>query len=487
MCTESEIGWAAIQIPHLSIINDLTDSHDERVLLASLRYFFSGIGDMFILLVTYYFFMSEKTSSLHRKSLPNNNNDPNQTPISGAMSSEVGKNVNLMNQTLDNHNQSVSNAYYQITIEDLPVFRSVALIVAGIGALFIIIFHCGVREGQPKPCQSIKTHSCIDVLNEDFERNTISNNDLKNDTNDDTSNTKILNVESKRRRTYSLSSTLPWYAWFTLPRFWLSCSTFSIMRLSVTVSVLYLSPFLLHTMKMDKSLMVSVPMVSTIFCLITSAGVQRITKLLGNYVGPVFGVPFILCYCIIAHFLKSAKEDLVGIYFAAAILGIGNTINNVRALVVITTLIGVKQVQTAAFVHGIASFFDKILTGLFIQCIQIFIPQLTYRHVQVYIVGSLVVVGGILATIDNLMYSESVKSLHPSCVSCFCGKTHSHSSPQSSLQSASSSSSPRSSSPTSPSFSSSLGQENGEKTTCNIQIINEPDESEKDKSEHKDK
>nr|CAH8849477.1 unnamed protein product [Trichobilharzia regenti] len=484
-----QIGWAAIQIPHLSIINDLTDSHDERVLLASLRYFFSGIGDMFTLLVSYYFFMSEKASSLHRQLVIDNNH--NHTLISEVMSNEVGKNVNLMNQTQGSYSQSSSNVHYKITIEDLPIFRSVALIVTGIGALFIIIFHCGVREGKPKPCQSIKTQPCKDVINEHFEKNTISNNHLKNDSNDDTSDTKILKVESKRRRTYSLSTTLPWYAWFSLPRFWLSCSTFSIMRLSVTVSVLYMSPFLLHTMKMDKSIMVSVPMVTTICCLITSVGVQRVTKLLGNYIGPVFGVPFILCFCVIAHLLKSAKENLIAIYFAAAILGIGNTINNVRALVVITTLIGVKQVQTAAFVHGIASFFDKILTGLFIQCIQIFIPQLTYRHIQVYIVGSLVIVGGILATIDNLMYSESVKSLHPSCRSCFCGKTHSHSSPQSSLQSSSpspsSSSSPRSSSPSSPSVLSSMEHRNGENTPRNIQIAYEPDESEEDKSEHKDK
>ncbi|RTG80023.1 uncharacterized protein DC041_0011522 [Schistosoma bovis] len=35
----------------------------------------------------------------------------------------------------------------------------------------------------------------------------------------------VSQLKSKRKRTYSLSSTLPWYAWFTQPRFWLSCST----------------------------------------------------------------------------------------------------------------------------------------------------------------------------------------------------------------------------------------------------------------------
>ncbi|CAH8528437.1 unnamed protein product [Schistosoma mattheei] len=59
------------------------------------------------------------------------------------------------------------------------------------------------------------------------------------------------------------------------------------MRLSVTVSVMYMGPFLLNSLKMDKSSMVSAPLVTTISCLITSVGVQRINKLLGNYIGSV--------------------------------------------------------------------------------------------------------------------------------------------------------------------------------------------------------
>ncbi|CAH8526962.1 unnamed protein product, partial [Heterobilharzia americana] len=395
-----QVGWAAIQIPHLSIINDLTDQHDERVLLASLRYFFSGIGDMFTLLVSYFFFESEK-ANLERQKLINYNINYNRT-LATASSGEVdgalnGNKNRLMNESMYAYNQSLINLEYKITIEDLPIFRGVALIVTGIGALFIIIFHCGVREGKPKLGQRIEVQAYANVTDENLAPNTIDDN-IKN--NGDDCNASVLKSKSTRRRTYSLSATLPWYAWFTLPRFWLSCSTFSIMRLSVTVSAMYMSPFLLNSLQMDKSLMVSVPLVTTVCCLVTSVVVQRVTKLLGNYIGPIFGVPFILSFCVIAHFLQSAKESLLPIYFAAAILGIGNTINSVRALVVVTTLIGVKQVQTAAFVHGIASFFDKILTGLFIQCIQLLVPELTYRHIQVYIVGSLAVLGGILATID---------------------------------------------------------------------------------------
>ncbi|CAH8498623.1 unnamed protein product [Schistosoma turkestanicum] len=434
-----QVGWAAVQIPHLSIINDLTDQHDERVLLASLRYFFSGIGDMATLLVTYLFFESEKSSLLLLKSTNETVKNENSSQLFSktlmrtdtlAESERRGLfNNSITNQSTNVAEQSVLHSEYNITIQDLPIFRNVALIVAGIGVLFTVIFHCGVREGKPRARQVFEIKSYENTQDKFSEVNGINNNNNKKFL--DVTDVAVSRVKSKRKRTYSLSSTLPWYAWFTLPRFWLSCSTFSIMRLSVTVSVLYMGPFLLNSLKMNKSSMVSVPLVTTVFCLITSAGVQRITKLLGNYIGSVVGVPFILGYCTIAYFLQSAEDNFLAIYFAAAILGIGNTINNVRALVVITTLIGVKQVHTAAFVHGIASFVDKISTGVFIQCIQLFVPQLTYKHIQVYIVGSLAVFGGILATIDNFVYSEASERKNAPCLSRCCRQTTSSSSPTS--------------------------------------------------------
>ncbi|XP_018651448.1 hypothetical protein Smp_134700 [Schistosoma mansoni] len=335
-----QVGWAAVQIPHLSIINDLTDQHDERVLLASLRYFFSGIGDMTTLLVTYLFFESEKSSLLLLKSINETDNHMNNSQLftKSLLTTDTiveNERVTLFNDSINYKltnviKQSVVHSEYNITIQDLPIFRNVALIVVGIGVLFTIIFHCGVREGKPKAHQS-----------------------------------------------------------------------FTIQSYEIT----------------------------TISCLITSVAVQRINKLLGNYIGSVVGVPFILGFCAIAYFLKSADENLTAIYFSAAILGIGNTINNVRAVVAIATLIGVNQVHTAAFVHGIASLFDRILTGVFIQCIQLCVPQLTYRHIQVYIVGSLAVFGGILATIDNFIYSETLESTNAPCFSCISRRTTSSSFP----------------------------------------------------------
>ncbi|CAH8551826.1 unnamed protein product [Schistosoma rodhaini] len=430
-----QVGWAAVQIPHLSIINDLTDQHDERVLLASLRYFFSGIGDMATLLVTYLFFESEKSSLLILKSVNETGNNVNNSQLftKSLLTTDnivESKRVTLVNDSINNQStnvgkQSVVHSEYNITIQDLPIFRNVALIVVGIGVLFTIIFHCGVHEGKPKAQQPFTIQSNEKTSGEFPEVNGTSNNNGFNNDN----SVVAFQIKSKRKRTYSLSSTLPWYAWFTLPRFWLSCSIFSIMRLGVTVSVLYSGPFLLNSLKMNKSSMVSVQLVTTISCLITSVAVQRINKLLGNYIGSVVGVLFTLGFCTIAYFLKSADENLIEIYVSAVILGIGNTINNVRAVVAITTLIGVKQVYTAAFVHGIASLFDKILTGIFIQCIQLCVPQLTYRHIKVYIVGSLAVFGGILATIDNFIYSETLESTNAPCLSCISRRTTSSSSP----------------------------------------------------------
>ncbi|CAH8551771.1 unnamed protein product [Schistosoma rodhaini] len=285
-----QVGWAAVQIPHLSIINDLTDQHDERVLLASLRYFFCGIGDMATLLVTYLFFESEKSGLLLLKSVNETDNHVNNSQLFTKSLLTTGtivesKLVTLFNESINNQStnvgkQSVVHSEYNITIQDLPIFRNVALIVVGIGVLFTIIFHCGVREDKPKAHQFFTIQSYENAPDEFLEVNGTNNNNRFINGN----SVVVSQLKSKRKRTYSLSSTLPWYAWFTLPRFWLSCSTFSIMRLSVTVSVMYMSPFLLNSLKMNKSSMVSVPLVTTISCLIASVGVQRINKLLGNYV-----------------------------------------------------------------------------------------------------------------------------------------------------------------------------------------------------------
>ncbi|KAH9587986.1 Major facilitator super domain-containing protein 12 [Schistosoma haematobium] len=430
-----QVGCAAVQIPHLSIINDLTDQHDERELLASLRYLFHGIGHLATLLITYVFFESEKSSLLLLKSVNETDNNVNNSQLftKSLITTDIivgSERATLFNDSINNQStnvgkQLVVHSEYNITIQDLPIFRNVTLIVVGIGVLFTIIFHCGVREGKPKAHQSLTMQSHKNTTDEFSQVIATSNNNKVINGN----SVVVSQLKSKRKRTYSLSSTLPWYAWFTLPRFWLSCSTFSIMRLSVTVSVVYSGPFLLNSLKLNKSSMVSVALVTTISCLITSVGVQRINKLLGNYIGSVVGVLFVLVFCTIAYSLKPSDESLVALYFAAVILGIGNTINNVRALVVIATLIGVKQVHTAAFVHGIASLFDKILTGVFIQCIQLCVPQLTYRHIQVYVVGSLAVFGGILVTIDNFIYSETLESTDAPCLSCFCRRTTSSSPP----------------------------------------------------------
>ncbi|RTG80542.1 uncharacterized protein DC041_0001614, partial [Schistosoma bovis] len=403
-----KVGCAAVQIPHLSIINDLTDQHDERELLASLRYLFHGIGQLATLLITYLFFESEKSSLLLLKSVNETDNNVNNSQlftkslittdiIVGSERATLFKD-SINNQSTNVGKQLVVHSEYNITIQDLPIFRNVALIVVGIGVLFTIIFHCGVREGKPKAHQSLAMQSHENATDEFSQVNGTSNNNGVINGN----SVVVSQLKSKRKTD---------------------------LQPFIYTSLVYSGPFLLNSLKLNKSSMVSVTLVTTISCLITSVGVQRINKLLGNYIGSVVGVLFVLVFCTIAYSLKPCDESLVALYFAAAILGIGNTINNVRALVVIATLIGVKQVHTAAFVHGIASLFDKILTGVFIQCIQLCVPQLTYRHIQVYIVGSLAVFGGILVTIDNFIYSETLESTDAPRLSCFCRRTTSSSPP----------------------------------------------------------
>ncbi|RTG91034.1 uncharacterized protein DC041_0009265, partial [Schistosoma bovis] len=181
-----QVGCAAVQIPHLSIINDLTDQHDERELLASLRYLFHGIGQLATLLITYLFFESEKSSLLLLKSVNETDNNVNNSQlftkslittdiIVGSERATLFKD-STNNQSTNVGKQLVVHSEYNITIQDLPIFRNVALIVVGIGVLFTIIFHCGVREGKPKAHQSLAMQSHENATDEFSQVNGTSNN-----------------------------------------------------------------------------------------------------------------------------------------------------------------------------------------------------------------------------------------------------------------------------------------------------------------------
>uniref|UniRef100_A0A3B4TGZ9 Major facilitator superfamily domain-containing protein 12 n=1 Tax=Seriola dumerili TaxID=41447 RepID=A0A3B4TGZ9_SERDU len=98
-----QFGWAATQISHLSLIPELVTCEHAKVELTAYRYAFTVIANITVYAVAYLLFHVQARED--------------DDPLSDALGPA-----------------------------DIPIFRNLALIVLGIGALFSIFFHLGTRE-----------------------------------------------------------------------------------------------------------------------------------------------------------------------------------------------------------------------------------------------------------------------------------------------------------------------------------------------------
>lgn len=96
-----QFGWASTQINHLSLIPDLTDDQNERVGLNGSRYAFTVLSNMMVYGIAWILF-------------------------------DVGHSGDLD---------------VKLDADDSSEFRKLVLIVVGIGLLFSVLFHIGVKEG----------------------------------------------------------------------------------------------------------------------------------------------------------------------------------------------------------------------------------------------------------------------------------------------------------------------------------------------------
>ncbi|KAF8568776.1 hypothetical protein P879_06080 [Paragonimus westermani] len=417
LLTFVQIGWAAVQIAHLTMINSLSTDQAERVLLVSLRYFFASVGDISTFLLSY-ILLQEKT--------------PRET-ITLHLVDEQSRNTSTTSPFISASNSSRSFTGSQFTIKDMPFFRNISLLLTAYGALFVICFQLCVPERLPNvmekgdqlgsenevggsiaasapcilkkdPVQAVPTF--IKSLDE-FQSLASQLNELGR------RRSQMYTVSFSQTVNHAVESRLinprplRWYDWFRMWRFWVGCIIFTTTRTSVTLSNVYLSPFLLKTLKLEKSSIVLMPLVIYGTSLVTALIQHRITKLTGRLGNTLIGVIFSLSYSTVIFFYQPENASQVMVYIAAILLGIGSAFNNVVAIVVVSDMIGTSQVQTAAFVHGFASLMDKIFTGLSIQMIQLTIPWLSYKDVEVFIAGSFLLIGGSLSVFDYMYWSPN--------------------------------------------------------------------------------
>ncbi|XP_059494463.1 major facilitator superfamily domain-containing protein 12a isoform X4 [Stegostoma tigrinum] len=284
-----QFGWAATQISHLSLIPELALNNHERVELTAFRNAFTVVANIAVFGIAWLLFHFQAAHS-----------DPD-------VDNSLGK-------------------------QDIPVFRTLALIVIGIGFVSSLMFHIGTRE---------------EVKNE--EERVI------------TEQTPLIDG-SKNSPSRPL---LQWKHWLKELSFYHVAFVYMCTRLIINLSQTYIAMYVSYTLKLPKNYIAMIPLVMYISGFLSSFLMKPVNKWFGRNMTYFFGLAFILAFAYWVWFFQLEK----GIFGAAVLLGTGSTTILVTSLAMTADLIG-ENTQSGAFVYGSMSFTDKVANGLGVIIIQ---------------------------------------------------------------------------------------------------------------------
>uniref|UniRef100_A0A7N6F798 Major facilitator superfamily domain containing 12 n=1 Tax=Anabas testudineus TaxID=64144 RepID=A0A7N6F798_ANATE len=286
-----QFGWAATQISHLSLIPELVSSESAKVELTAYRYAFTVVANITVYTVAWLLFHFQAQQSA----------DPSITDNLGRV--------------------------------DIPLFRTLALIVLGSGALFSLIFHVGTKE-DASPSDRAEREKLI---------------------------TPSPSQEPWRRPVFH------WKCWLKEPSFYQVAFLYMCTRLIVNLSQTYISVYLTDSLMLPKNFIATIPLAVYISSFVCSLVMKPASKSIGISITYLFGLLLVLTFATWVFFNKNMGAK--SIYGAAVLLGAGSATILVMSLSMTAQLIG-EQTQSGAFVYGSMSFTDKVANGVGVILIQ---------------------------------------------------------------------------------------------------------------------
>lgn len=129
-----KVGWAATQITHLALLNDLTEDVQERTFLNSLRYLSTILSNLMVYLTTFALFKSTNSKTF---------------------GDYVKSNFNYTNlvKTLK-YPSSISKLKHSedpdihFSSDDIYVFQKLSLSIVGLGVFINVLFYWGIRNSD---------------------------------------------------------------------------------------------------------------------------------------------------------------------------------------------------------------------------------------------------------------------------------------------------------------------------------------------------
>ncbi|KAK7888879.1 hypothetical protein WMY93_024439 [Mugilogobius chulae] len=271
-----QFGWASVQISHLSLIPELVSSEAAKVELTAYRYAFTVVANITLYAGAWLLFHFQ------------GNVDPEASDNLGPA--------------------------------DVPLFRSLSLVMLCIGAVFSLIFHLGTKEN---------------VTSSEEER-------------------PIINSSVKSRH----SAVLKWNHWLKEPSFY---------QTHCEPVCTYMSVYLTNSLMLPKKFIATIPLVMYVSGFASSLSMKPVSKLAGITWTYAFGLLLVLGFAVWVFADSSMGSERV--YGAAVMLGAGSAVILVMSLSLTTTLIG-EHTESGAFVYGSMSLTDKVANGLGVILIQ---------------------------------------------------------------------------------------------------------------------
>ncbi|XP_055463650.1 major facilitator superfamily domain-containing protein 12 isoform X1 [Psammomys obesus] len=285
-----QFGWAATQIAHLSLIPELVTNDHEKVELTALRYAFTVVAN-----ITVY---GAAWLLLHLQA-----------------SSHSGQDIGVGDQ---------------LGVEDVPVFRNLALLVVGLGAIFSLLFHLGTKEGRrPRPRGSEPDEHSPLVAPAD-------------------------------------RPLLLWKHWLREPAFYQVGLLYMTTRLIVNLSQTYIAMYLTYSLSLPKKFIATIPLVMYLSGFFSSFLMKPVNRRIGRNMTYFVGLLVILAF---AAWVALVDKLGVAVYGASVLLGAGCATILVTSLSMTADLIG-PHTHSGAFVYGAMSFTDKVANGLAVMAVQ---------------------------------------------------------------------------------------------------------------------
>ncbi|KAJ1085165.1 hypothetical protein NDU88_005298 [Pleurodeles waltl] len=318
-----QFGWAATQISHLSLIPELAKNEHEKVELTAFRYAFTVVANITVYAVAWVL--------LHF---------------------QVGQDEDLPQSK-------------HLGGEDVPIFRNLAFLVVGLGALFSLLFHIGTKEKK-------RDYAPIPEPEEHM-------------------------PEQIKKERNSAHLLLLWKDWLREPSFYQVALLYMSTRLIVNLSQTYIPMYLTNSLHLPKKFIATIPLVMYVSGFISSLLMKPVNRYIGRNLTYFLGLVAILAF---GSWVALERQIGVAIYGAAVVLGIGSATILVTSLSMTADLIGVNM-QSGAFVYGAMSFTDKVANGLAVVLIQSLHPCQTklccsacvqfYHYVMVLVTGGVAV------------------------------------------------------------------------------------------------